>query len=173
MQPPILSATSHLFVSKMARSERLGSNFRACTRSQRRQRNQTSPTATATSNTEPSWHQQGKCINPEERKRLVENQARDQTGYVYHLWHGVISDNCPKGVKELARTYTSPELAKHDALCWLIDRQNWLGASTEDYWTHVAWDEEHERCCYYCTDDLLSEELGLRFYTWTTTARLC
>ena len=175
-QSLILSATSHLFVSsssKMARSERVRSNFRSRTRSLRRQRNQTSPRDTATSNTELPWDQQRKCINPEERKRLVENQTHDQTGYVYHLWHGIVTEHCPDGAKDLARTYASPELAKHDALCWLIDRQNRIGASTEDYWTHVEYEEEHERCCYYCTDTLVYEELRMSYYAWTTAERIC
>ena len=54
-----------------------------------------------------------------------------------------------------------------------MDRHNRLGASTEDYWTHIAYEEEHERCCYYCTDDLLYEELGMSYFAWTTAARLC
>src|SRR5277367_175043 len=125
---PILSTfipPSHLHRKWLppTRTERVQSNTRSNTRSRRRQRNRTSPAATA-SDTERSWHQPEKCINPEERKKVVENQSRDQTGYVYHLWHGLATDKCPEGVKDLVRRYLSPELAKHDALCWLIDPRN-------------------------------------------------
>jgi len=152
----------------MAPSERVQSNTTSRTRRSRgRRRNRTVPTLI-----QRPLHQQDKCINPEERKRLVENQARNQTGYIYHRWCAIVTDRRPDGIKELARTYTSPELAKHDALCWLINRQNWAGASTEDYWTDITYEEEHERCCYYCTDDPLYEELGKSYYVWTTEERI-
>lgn len=149
----------------MTPSERVQSHTHSPTRRQHERRS-SPPTA----NTESSY--QHKCIDPEARRQLVANQHHDQTEFVYHLWHAVVTNACPDGVKCLARTYLSPELARHDAVCWLINIQNLAGASTESYWTYIAYEEEHEKCYYYCTDDLMHEELGISCYAWTTAGRL-
>lgn len=112
------------------------------------------------------------CIDPEARRQLVVNQLSDRTEFVYHLWHGWATNDRPSGVKYLAETYLSPELARHDAVYWLINTQNWAGASTKGYWTHHAYEEENERCYFYCTDYLIREELGISYVAWTTAARL-
>jgi len=103
-----------------------------------RRRRQHSRTTLA--NTE-SQHEHIKCINSEERLKLVQDQAKDQTGYIYHLWNAIDSNK-----KHLIRTFTSPDVARHDVLCWLINRQNSRGASREDYWRGLAYEEDHERC---------------------------
>jgi len=107
-----------------------------------------------------------KCLNPEARRELVANQQRDQTGYLYHLWTARDYE------KNVLRTYISPKLAKHDALCWLISQQNKVGASRESYWEHSQYADDHPRCCYYCTDDTLFDELGVTFFAWTTEKHL-
>lgn len=83
------------------------------------------------------------------------------------------SDEQPQGCYYLARTYLSPELAKHDALCWLIHRQNRAGASMQGYFEDLEYEEEHHwRCCYFSSTKNLSEELDVEFSVWTTEERL-
>jgi len=55
--------------------------------------------------------------------------------YIYHLWRGRTSEEKPQPLRQLWRTYSTPAHAKHDALCWLIQRQNTAGASIQSYYS--------------------------------------
>lgn len=104
-------------------------------------------------------------INPGLRRRLARERNPNAPQFVYHLF--VEYENHrehPRGPKSLC-TYTSYELANHDALCWLLNEQTKAGARVRAYSNDLDYERLHEgRCCSLSTDWKLCEELNLIFF---------
>jgi hypothetical protein len=133
-----------------------------------------SPTETSTSDThlaerkQALLHYTAVCLNYDARRQLVNDRNPHYPRYVYHLWIGANSEKDPEPVRRLWRTYGCPELAKHDAVCWLIAQQDQAGASTQSYCYDEPYEQKYEgRCFRYCTTEKLFDELRLKFYAWT------
>src|SRR5271155_5478175 len=69
------------------------------------------------------------CIDSEERKALVREWKPATVHFIYHLY--LYSQDCdgPKPIPRICRTYSSPYVAQHDALCWLFQQHHKAGVS--------------------------------------------
>jgi len=113
------------------------------------------------------------CIDPEERKHLVDERDLRRPHYVYLLWVATQRKGTPKPVPGLFEIYSSSALAKHDAACWVIQMQNLAGAPVEKLYYRPEYEEESEgQCCYYFSHEDVSAVLNTRFTAWTTRSQL-
>lgn len=80
------------------------------------------------------------CLDPFDRKDLVESRDPLAPKYVYYLWVAVQRAEDERQV-ELLRTYASHSLAFHDALCQLRRQHDLAGVQSEQ----IELDEDYER----------------------------
>ena len=108
-----------------------------------------------------------KCINPERRKFHVSERGSQRPRYVYQLWFGCQRKGKSRCPPQLSGTYSSAALAKHDAICLLIQFQNREGASVEKVFYDPHYENEAGgQCCYYYSHSKVAAELGVWFTAW-------
>jgi hypothetical protein len=107
------------------------------------------------------------CLNPTRRCSLVSERSPDAPQHIYHLFVCVDVTNGGWD-RKLLRTYASPHLAKHDAICWLMNQHENAGATELDYFSDLEYEEDFEGLCgCYCTTRARGDEIGCIFSSWT------
>ena len=113
------------------------------------------------------------CINPEERKLLVEARPPYRPRFVYHLWVSRQRQGKSTLSTKLWRTYSYHSLALHDAVCLIVQQHAKRGYELDAMVNDAEYAAQHEGRCYRLgTHPKLYDELGVRWWAWTTEERL-
>src|SRR5271170_4441370 len=103
------------------------------------------------------------CQNPERRLELAAQRDPNAPQFVYHLYVAILAVGEPVD-RRLLRTYWSPGLAKHDALCWVLHEGRKAGARLPYYFADEKYERKMEgRCCRVATADEIVNDLKKRF----------
>jgi hypothetical protein len=103
------------------------------------------------------------------RQHLLGNRSTSIPKFVYNLY--IVSREKDEEFARpvLMRTYSSCDLARHDALCWLMDEHWHKGATELDYEFNQEWEDETDgRCFKFWTKPEDSKDWGIEFEVYVT-----
>ena len=108
------------------------------------------------------------CIDPEERRLLLQQGNSAWPHRVYQLWTSTQRRGRRRSRPRLVGHYRSCELATHDAVCWLNRKHEEAGIHMDSFW--LAPEIAHAtqgRCIELTTDDGVVERVGIRWSVCT------
>lgn len=111
---------------------------------------------------------------PVERERIIlSSEDYDQQSTVYCLYTSCQETHQRFPTPHLVRTYSSWQLAKHDALCWLLHKHKLHGIPKErGYWSDEDYAEKSEgRLCKLATNDCDLRYSEMKYKVWTMEER--
>jgi hypothetical protein len=135
--------------------------------------NQVSSLRPVTTAPKPQPPQPVTCFNPEERKQLVAQRDPAAPTHIYHLWISTQAKDEPIPYCRLLRTYTSHELATHDAWCWVQQQHDLAEVELNFCVNDNDYEEETQgKCCRIGNVERIYEQVGIKWLVWTTEAHL-